>query len=87
MRNSFLTIFASGLLVAGLLSFTEPYHPQDAQTRDRQRNKSRTTDTMSDTRINRSNRPAMQRTDSLPMPVPQPRVPVPVPDSIPNPVN
>lgn len=80
MKNSFLSIFGFGLLVAGLLSFTEPYHPEDPQQQDRKRNKGMKADTMSDTRLNRDNRPLAEPMDTLPTPRPKP--PVPLPDTI-----
>lgn len=74
MKNSFLSIFAGGLLVAGLLSFTEPYHPQDPEPRQR-RKQTVAKDSTSDTRMQRNNHPPAHKTDSLPMP----KAPVPVP--------
>lgn len=87
MKGSFLGTFTIGLMIVGLMSFTDPYQPQiqdtqkqSIQKQDSQRRSNRLrTDTPSDTRLNRNTKPGMPVTDSIP--VPPPRPPVPSPDS------
>lgn len=81
MTKSFLTIFATGLLAVGLLSFTEEYHPQEMQKQEKKKTEQQIKTDPADTPSNmdrRSGKKAsgLRKTDSVPPP------PVPLPDSI-----
>lgn len=70
MKKSLVSIAMLSLLLAGAASFARPEQPQDSTKKQRKHRTTMSSDTASDTRLDRNTMPRGNRTDSIPMPVP-----------------
>ena len=80
MKRSFFSFLFFGLFLTALISFADP---QDSNNRQGRRNNTKMQkDTSSTRRIeHNTNRPVLDKTDSIPMPAPNP-APIPRPDTM-----